>query len=70
MTEPILVNATEGEAWSGRPRGTIWRWASEGRLTRYGEGNKTRYDRNEIPSAEEGGRPPVRHPRGEKADGR
>ncbi|MFP8944716.1 helix-turn-helix domain-containing protein [Streptomyces fenghuangensis] len=46
---PILVTATDAAHYTGRPVGTIWRWASEGRITRYGSGKNVRYDLNELP---------------------
>jgi len=46
---PILVTAAEAAHYTGRPVGTIWRWASEGRITRYGSGKAVRYDLDELP---------------------
>lgn len=35
--------------WTGRPAGTIWRWASEGRIRTYGHGRgRVRYDLAEL----------------------
>lgn len=48
---PVLVSAKDASAWTGRPVGTIHRWASEGRITRYGG----RYDLRELPAATEAG---------------
>lgn len=52
---PVLVTATEAAEWTGRPVGTIWRWASEGRISRYGTGKGTRYDLRELPAWTEDG---------------
>jgi hypothetical protein len=49
MPGPQLVIASDAAYYSGRPVGTIWRWASEGRITRYGTGKATRYDLRELP---------------------
>ncbi|MFF2475097.1 helix-turn-helix domain-containing protein [Streptomyces sp. NPDC058066] len=46
---PTLVSAADAAYYTGRPVGTIWRWASEGRITRYGEGRNVRYDVRELP---------------------
>lgn len=53
--EPILVTAREAGLWTGRPVGTIWRWASEGRITRHDTPNGTRYDLRELPPATDAG---------------
>lgn len=45
---PTLISAEDAAYWTGRPVGTIWRWASEGRITRHGG----RYDLHELPKAE------------------
>lgn len=45
---PRLVQATDAAYWTGRPVGTIWRWASEGRIHSYGG----QYDLHELPKAE------------------
>lgn len=49
--EPILVTAKEAAIWTGRPVGTIGRWGSEGRITRYG----ARFDLRELPPANDDG---------------
>lgn len=46
---PILVTAAEAAHYTGRPVGTIWRWASEGRISRYGSGKNVRYNLDELP---------------------
>jgi hypothetical protein len=46
---PALVSAADAAHYTGRPVGTIWRWASEGRISRYGKGKKARYDVLELP---------------------
>lgn len=46
-----LATAADVAHWAGRPVGTIWRWASEGRISVYGKGKKARYDLMEIPPA-------------------
>jgi hypothetical protein len=53
--EPILVTAKEAGLWTGRPVGTIWRWASERRITRHETPRGTRYDLRELPPAAETG---------------
>jgi hypothetical protein len=49
---PALATAADVAYWTGRPVGTIWRWASEGRITVYGKGKNARYDLMEIDPAE------------------
>lgn len=49
MDRPQLVTASDAAHYTGRPVGTIWRWASEGRIGRYGTGKATRYDLRELP---------------------
>lgn len=53
--DPVLVTAAEAALWTGRPVGTIWRWASEGRVHRFGEGKRARYDLREMPPATDAG---------------
>lgn len=45
MSSLALVSATDAAWYTGRPVGTIWRWASEGRITSHGG----RYDVRELP---------------------
>lgn len=45
---PILVTAADAAYYTGRPVGTIWRWASEGRISRYGTGKRARYDLTQL----------------------
>ncbi|MFJ7963152.1 helix-turn-helix domain-containing protein [Streptomyces sp. NPDC096324] len=40
---PGLVTAADAAYYAGVPVGTIWRWASEGRIGRHGHGKATRY---------------------------
>ena len=40
-----LISASDAAYYTGRPVGTIWRWASEGRITSYGG----RYNVHELP---------------------
>ncbi|MFE2497100.1 DNA-binding protein [Streptomyces scopuliridis] len=40
-----LISATDAAYYTGRPVGTIWRWASEGRITSHGG----KYDWRELP---------------------
>ncbi|MER7953858.1 DNA-binding protein [Streptomyces sp. NPDC096030] len=49
---PALATAEDAAYWAGRSVGTIWRWASEGRISRYGTGKRTWYDVREIPRAD------------------
>jgi hypothetical protein len=44
-----LVTAEDAAYYTGRPVGTIWRWASEGRIHRYGSGKGVRYNVHELP---------------------
>lgn len=65
--DPILVTAKEAALWTGRPVGTIWRWAAEHRITaHHGRTKKdTRYDLRELPAATDAGPvtvPPIRVP--------
>lgn len=39
-----LVKAADAAYYAGVPVGTIWRWASEGRISRHGHGKATRYN--------------------------
>ncbi|MCX5202470.1 helix-turn-helix domain-containing protein [Streptomyces sp. NBC_00237] len=48
MPNPQLVTASDAAAYTGRSVGTIWRWASEGRISRYGTGKQVRYDLREM----------------------
>jgi len=48
---PALVSAADAAYYAGRPVGTIWRWASEGRIGRYGRGKNVRYNVHELPHA-------------------
>ncbi|KOV07508.1 MULTISPECIES: helix-turn-helix domain-containing protein [Actinomycetes] len=49
MDRPQLVTAADAAYYTGRPVGTIWRWASEGRINRYGgRGKAARYDLREL----------------------
>ncbi|SFT31832.1 helix-turn-helix domain-containing protein [Streptomyces sp. ok210] len=47
---PILVTAADAAYYTGRPVGTIWRWASEGRIDRYGTGKSVRYNVAQLPA--------------------
>ena len=48
---PRLVTTEDAAYYTGRPAGTIWRWASEGRIRRYGTGRSVRYDIADLPHA-------------------
>jgi hypothetical protein len=48
MPSTALATAADVAYWTGRPVGTIWRWASEGRITVHGHGKQARYDLMEI----------------------
>ncbi|MFF5642962.1 DNA-binding protein [[Kitasatospora] papulosa] len=52
MPSIALATAADMAYWTGRPIGTIWRWASEGRITVYGSGKKARYNLLEVEPAE------------------
>jgi len=45
---PGLVTAADAAYYAGVPVGTIWRWASEGRISRHGHGKATRYSVFEL----------------------
>ncbi len=46
---PFLVSEEYAAIWTGRPPSTIRRWASEGRITRHGQGRgRVRYDLAEL----------------------
>ncbi|MGW4076057.1 helix-turn-helix domain-containing protein [Streptomyces asiaticus] len=47
-----LATASDVAYWTGRPVGTIWRWASEGRITVHGHGKQARYNLMEIDPAQ------------------
>ncbi|MCX4450691.1 DNA-binding protein [Streptomyces sp. NBC_01789] len=51
MPSTALVTAADMAYWTGRPIGTIWRWASEGRITVHGHGKAARYDLMEVEPA-------------------
>ena len=68
--EPLLVSADVAAVWAGRPKGTIYRWGSEGRVTRHRTDSGTLYDLNEIPPKTDDGPgqpPPLK--KTENADG-
>lgn len=48
MDRPWLATASDAAYYTGRPVGTIWRWASEGRISRHGRGKAARYDLREL----------------------
>jgi hypothetical protein len=48
MDRPQLVTAADAAYYTGRPVGTIWRWASEGRISRHGTGKAARYDLRQL----------------------
>jgi hypothetical protein len=58
----ILVTSIEAAVWTGRPQGTIWRWASEGRIKRHMTPKGVRYNLLELPPKGEDGTPPVAPP--------
>lgn len=68
-----LVDTEAAECWTRRPRGTLYRWASEGRITRHGTRGHwgARWDLDELPRyrhqcspecAERGACPPLPGP--------
>lgn len=62
----ILVTASEAAVWTGRPQGTIWRWASEGRIERHATAKGVRYNLLELPAKNDSGpalAPPLPHNR-------
>lgn len=50
-TARALATAADVAYWTGRPVGTIWRWASEGRITVHGHGKNARYNVMDIAPA-------------------
>ncbi|MGW9371175.1 helix-turn-helix domain-containing protein [Streptomyces xanthophaeus] len=48
MNRPWLATAADAAYYTGRPVGTIWRWASEGRISRHGKGKAARYDLRDL----------------------
>lgn len=52
MPSLALATAADMAYWTGRPVGTIWRWASEGRITVHGHGKNARYNLMELDPAE------------------
>lgn len=51
MPSTALATAADVAYWTGRPIGTIWRWASEGRITVHGAGRNARYNVMDIDPA-------------------
>lgn len=51
MPSLALATAADTAYWTGRPIGTIWRWASEHRINVYGHGKGARYNLMEIDPA-------------------
>lgn len=49
MDRPWLATAADAAYYTGRPVGTIWRWASEGRISVHGHGKNARYDLRNLP---------------------
>lgn len=43
------VTAADAAYYAGVPVGTIWRWASEGRITKQGKGKAARYCVFDLP---------------------
>jgi hypothetical protein len=66
LMDPVLVTAAEAAMYTGRPIGTIWRWAHEGRIRTHrkpgGVKKDARYDLWELnPLTPDGpGAPPAR----------
>jgi hypothetical protein len=48
---PGYVTAADAAYYAGVPVGTIWRWASEGRITKTGRGKQARYRVFDLPKA-------------------
>jgi len=50
VKKPQFLAPMEGAVqWTGRPAGTLWRWAHEGRINRYGHGRgQVRFDLVEL----------------------
>jgi hypothetical protein len=46
---PGYVTAADAAWYAGVPVGTIWRWASEGRITKTGKGKQARYRVHDLP---------------------
>lgn len=52
----VLITANEAAVWTGRPQGTIRRWANEGRLTVHRTGSgQMMFDISELdPKSDDG----------------
>lgn len=48
---PGYVTAADAAYYAGVPVGTIWRWASEGRIGKTGRGKQARYSVFDLPKA-------------------
>jgi hypothetical protein len=48
---PGYVSAADAAYYAGVPVGTIWRWASEGRISKTGRGKHARYLVFDLPKA-------------------
>jgi hypothetical protein len=46
---PGYVTAADAAWYAGVPVGTIWRWASEGRISKTGKGKQARYRVHDLP---------------------
>jgi predicted transcriptional regulator of viral defense system len=46
---PGYVTASDAAWYAGVPVGTIWRWASEGRISKTGKGKQARYLVHDLP---------------------
>lgn len=65
-TDAVRLADTEAAVlYTGRPRGTLYRWAHEGRITRYGTRSRALWDLDRLPPAVPGGAlpppPPLPH---------
>lgn len=49
MLPPGYVTASDAAYYAGVPVGTIWRWASEGRITKTGKGKQAGYNVFDLP---------------------
>ncbi|MGX1129907.1 hypothetical protein RKD49_002097 [Streptomyces glaucescens] len=48
---PGYVSAADAAYYAGVPVGTIWRWASEGRIGKTGRGKQAGYNVFDLPKA-------------------
>jgi hypothetical protein len=53
-----MINTASAQAWTGRDRQVLYRWAREGRITRYGTPQEALWDIFELPARRADGKLP------------